>query len=102
MKRLAYLLLFAFVMMHPAMAEGAWEGTWKVAWPDGGGFLALTQQGTKVSGGYRSGHGSVEAEAAGQQLKGELYHRDSSVSFTAMLAADGASFSGQTDRKSVV
>jgi len=97
MKRLAYLLLFAFVMMHPAMAEGAWEGTWKVAWPDGGGFLALTQQGTKVSGGYRSGHGSVEAEAAGQQLKGELYHRDSSVSFTAMLAADGASFSGQTE-----
>lgn len=97
MTRLAYLLLFVLMTIVPAMAEGSWEGTWKVAWPDGGGFLALTQQGTSVRGGYRSGHGSVEAEAEGAQLKGELRHTDSSVSFTATLAADGASFSGRTE-----
>ena len=97
MKRLAYLLFLALVMAVPAMAEGAWEGSWKVAWPDGGGVLALTQEGTKVSGGYRSGHGSVEADADDRQLKGELIYRGSSVSFTAMLAADGTSFSGRTD-----
>ena len=97
MKRLAYLLLLALVMAVPALAEGSWEGSWKIAWPDGGGVLALTQEGPKVSGGYRSGHGSVEAVADGRQLKGKLIQRGSSVSFTAMLTADGTGFSGRTE-----
>jgi len=97
MTRLVYLLLLSFLMIGSAFAEGSWQGTWKVAWPDGGGFLTLSQQGAIVSGGYRSGRGSLQGQADGQQLKGQLIHSDSAVSFIATLSADGASFSGRTE-----
>jgi len=98
MTRLLTFLLFAIITMaRPASAGGPWEGKWQVAWPNGGGFIVLTQQDAAVTGTYGDGFGRVEARAQGLLITGQLVQQRSSESFTAMLGPDGASFSGHTE-----
>jgi len=97
MRRLIVSILWALMLSSPAMADGPWSGDWTVRWANGAAVLTLTQDGSTVSGSYRTGHGHVEATAHGTQLDGILIELNEREGFTANLAMDAESFSGHTN-----
>ena len=97
MRRLVTSILWAIMLISPAMADGPWSGDWTIKWANGAAGLTLAQDGSTVSGSYRTGHGHVEATAHGTQLDGFLIDLGEREGFTATLAPDSKSFSGHTN-----
>ena len=92
MRRLVTSILWAIMLISPAMADGPWSGDWTIKWANGAAGLTLAQDGSTVSGSYRTGHGHVEATAHGTQLDGFLIDLGEREGFTATLAPDSKSF----------
>ncbi len=86
-----------FSSVCPALADGPWAGTWKVAWPDGAFIVSIDQKGDTIVGSYRNGHGRVEGEAHGQQIEGRIVNDGILTTFRATISSDHESFSGHTD-----
>ena len=97
MRRLVTSILWAIMLISPAMADGPWSGDWTIKWANGAAGLTLAQDGSTVSGSYRTGHGHVEATAHGTQLDGFLIDLGEREGFTATMAPDSKSFSGHTN-----
>lgn len=97
MSRFFYLIAWALTIATPAMAQSPWSGNWEVTWAEGGGVLTLEQHGSKVSGSYDHGQGSVEAVAEGEHLNGQIIGGGAAEPFSATLSDDEKSFSGHMD-----
>ncbi|MEY3083690.1 MAG: hypothetical protein RJA94_3675, partial [Pseudomonadota bacterium] len=55
MRRLVTSILWAIMLISPAMADGPWSGDWTIKWANGAAGLTLAQDGSTVSGSYRTG-----------------------------------------------
>lgn len=72
-----------------------WSGAWRSFWRDGQALLTIEQNGTRVTGTYQPGDGTIEGEVDGVLLKGTWRQENSDGVLEFAMAPDGSSFVGR-------
>lgn len=92
-----FCLLAALATASTAVAFGDWAGEWEVTWHEGGGRLAIKQQGGLVTGTCAPQNGRIEAKVHGAQLEGRWFAGDQSGAILLVLSHDQRTFTGRED-----